>query len=284
MKPLDIGSLLDTSFRLYWRNLRTLAACAVVVAVPISLLTTAILALVDPDSFTRNQFDFSESATQELEFDGGTLAGYFGAAIVGMLGGLLVTAACLRAIATAYVGAAATWRESLAFALRRLPGLIWVTVLTMFAVVGGLLLCIVPGVWLYVMLALGPPALLLEELRGPAALRRSWELVKGRFWSVALALLVGVAVTGAAAFAFGMVRAAIVMATPDATVFNAVLQTAINIFTATFVQPVAAVILALVYFDARVRHDGLGTAGLARALGLPEPEGYRGFLPPRPPA
>ena len=56
------------------------------------------------------------------------------------------------------------------------------TILGGFISVLGLVLLIVPGVYLYVCFAVAMPVLLTEGLKGRHALGRSRRLVKGRFW------------------------------------------------------------------------------------------------------
>ena len=48
----------------------------------------------------------------------------------------------------------------------------------------GFLLLVVPGIYLAVRLALAEPLILAEEVAGFDAMRRSWDLTKGKFWRV----------------------------------------------------------------------------------------------------
>lgn len=60
---------------------------------------------------------------------------------------------------------------------------IWVGILQSLAVLGGTILLIIPGIWLAGRLAFANTVLLDEDARGTAALKRSSELVKGRWWA-----------------------------------------------------------------------------------------------------
>jgi len=62
-------------------------------------------------------------------------------------------------------------------------GRMWITrFLFGVAVIVGLLLLIIPGIFLAVRLGLGEAVVIAEGKSGPAALRRSYELTRGRFW------------------------------------------------------------------------------------------------------
>ncbi len=64
------------------------------------------------------------------------------------------------------------------------PQAVGTAVLAWLAVMAGLLLLILPGIYVAVRLTFTTYAL-LDERQGPvAALRRSWELTRGRFWSL----------------------------------------------------------------------------------------------------
>jgi hypothetical protein len=93
--------------------------------------------------------------------------------VIGLLAGvifLLGTGACFRALTEAWLGNEPDWRESLRFALRRTPALLWVTFLYFLAVMFGLVLLIIPGIWLSIAFAL---CFRSSSSSGSAAPRRS---------------------------------------------------------------------------------------------------------------
>jgi hypothetical protein len=57
-----------------------------------------------------------------------------------------------------------------------------VSVLVGLATVGGLILFIIPGIWIGVRLAVSIEALVVEGRCGTQAMGRSWELVGGHWW------------------------------------------------------------------------------------------------------
>jgi hypothetical protein len=75
-------------------------------------------------------------------------------------------------------------------------GRMWLTrFVTGVSLVVGFICLIIPGIYLLVRLAIVEPIAVCEHIYGPAAMRRSFELTKGRFWTVFLLGVVVVCVT-----------------------------------------------------------------------------------------
>jgi uncharacterized membrane protein len=87
-------------------------------------------------------------------------------------------------------GVAPTLGGVLRGALALYGPLLAVLLLFAVAVTGGLILLIIPGIWLSIRWYFGLQVVVVEGLRGMAALRRSGELVDGRWWRVFTTLLV----------------------------------------------------------------------------------------------
>lgn len=69
--------------------------------------------------------------------------------------------------------------------------MIWVHILTLFAVLGGSVLLFFPGLWLGVLFAFAPLLVVDSNVRGIKALAASAELVKGRWWPTFWRILAG---------------------------------------------------------------------------------------------
>lgn len=76
--------------------------------------------------------------------------------------------------------------------------LLWIAILEMLIVLGGLVLLIIPGIYFGVVLSFSTFTLIEEKHRGTAALNASRNLVKGRFWATLWRLLAGSLVFGLA--------------------------------------------------------------------------------------
>ena len=85
---------------------------------------------------------------------------------------------------------------AISHALRRLGPLLLATLIAATAILAGLTLLVVPGIVLAGFLTMVVPAMALEDLSVVDALRRSYRLVRGRWWpTVGFVTLVGLAGT-----------------------------------------------------------------------------------------
>ena len=303
LRPLGAGEILDAAIKVVRRHFRTLAMCVLVVAVPLAILDTLIRA-----STMDHPFDFSLNATgRSTELDAAQIGGTLASAVINFLLAAVTGAACFRAVGAGYLGSGTTWQESLAFAGRRLPSVLLVLLLVALATIGGVIACILPGIWLWVSLYLAEPALLFEDCRGRAALRRSFGLVKGRWWPTFGVLVVGAILVSVVQSAFALLVGVGLAAGDPSEIVSAVLITLVSIVGYTLSSPIQAAIVALVYFDLRVRKEGFDLQLLAQRIGAgpaiaepiapigypvappppqwppPDPGAGSGFLPPQPP-
>ncbi len=77
-----------------------------------------------------------------------------------------------------------TLKEAFTQARKFGPRVLWVSILTGLAVIGGLILLIIPGLIFAAWFSLAVFVAVEEDLKGMAALKRSKELVKGRVWEM----------------------------------------------------------------------------------------------------
>lgn len=155
--------------------------------------------------------------------------------------------------------------------LGMIPLLVWLepTVLTIGALLLGIVVAVVLGVWLYARTLLAVPALVIEELGVMAAVRRSFALTAGRrVWRVLglallLALLYSVAVQMLGGV-FGMVGTFAYVAILLVSNFEALMLgimvltvlTMLGAYIGTFLlAPFLAAGTAAVYADTRMRHE-----------------------------
>ena len=129
----------------------------------------------------------------------------------------------------------------------------------------GIVLLIVPGVWLGTIWGLALPALLVERTGVFGALGRSRALVRGRFWAVlgllVLAFLRDALQRGPDRGSAGAVAAA---AGADAEAAGAVAALVSGVASMAFAVPLATAMLFVMYVDQRVRSDGLTIARARR--------------------
>ena len=270
LRPLSLGEVLDVSIKICLAHWRTLLKTVLLVVVPVQIVSTIVNA-----DYTVSSFDFSASSAQTPEESLEELNQYLGGLAISTLLQVaavgLATAACFRAIAQAYLGEATDWRSSLSYALRHVPSLLWLGVLYVLGVMLGTLLLILPGIWLYVAWAFALPVLLVEGLRGAKALRRSFDLVKGRWWRTFGVIVVGFILAGIiGALVQGVFLIGIVVG-PDNDVLVLVLSAIAGVVGLAVSTPFQAALLTVVYFDLRVRKEGFDLELLARGIGADAP-------------
>ena len=131
-----------------------------------------------------------------------------------------------------------------------------VSVLVGLATVGGLILLVIPGIYIGVRLAVSIEALVVEGRRGTQAMGRSWELVGGHWWHAFGTLLV-------AWVLIGVVNALITAPFGDTGWFVQGLVAAV----ATVVTlPYGVLVGVLLYLDLRARKEALTIEALRADL------------------
>lgn len=275
LRPLGIGEILDAAVKLYRDNFLTLIKVVAVVVVPVQILGALIVASAAPGQEDLAPPGFEPTAPgQAPEVDpsivfvflGGTLL--FAALVAVAV--QLATAASLRAVGEAYLGGRPEWSASLRFAFRRIGPLLWILILSGVLMFVGFLLCVLPGIWLAVAWSVAIPAMLVEDRRGWEALKRSFGLVRHRWWPTFAALALGW-----------------IIVTLVSTVLGAVIQLPFGLIGGTFLTefftsaigdsvaqvlttPFVASVVAIIYFDLRVRKEGFDLELLAQRIGADE--------------
>ena len=282
LQPRGVGEMLGVTTKIGRARFGDLVKAVAVVIVPISILTAVTLLLVTPaeDPFGRlSDPEYAESITtgEQLaaEIDGGAIALMFaGVLLAGILSALaaqLATAATFKIVARAYLGLEQDWTDSLAFAGRRFWPIVWLQLIYGLLVSLGLLAFVVPGLYFAVAWTVAVPALLFENLRGRAALSRSRELVRGRWWPTLGLLAVVSIVTGIVATVIAMVVGAVIPANGELA--EAVAEGFANGIGGVVTMPFTAVAITVLFFDLLVRKEGFDTAELADSMGVPPPSG-----------
>src|SRR5215218_5750259 len=254
LRPLGIGEILDAGIKLFMRHWRPLVLSIVALILPVQILSALVTASVAPE-----QFDITSSQTgvdegEEAEF----LIGQGVIALLSVISVLLATAVCFKAVADAYLGVEPEWRRSLRFAVRRLGGLFGVALVGGFLVVLAPLALIVPGIWLFVMYSVSVPALLLERIGPMAALRRSFRLVRGRWWSTAGVLVVGYLLIGIVGALVTQLFLLVPSLAADGNTLAGALGSVVGGTVGSLLTtPYSAAVVTLLYFDLRVRKEGL---------------------------
>jgi hypothetical protein len=241
LPPRGIGEILSTAFQLYRRHWRTLLAIAAVVVVPLTLLQYGI-----GHWFRTHGQQLQEPAEVSTSFWAVASASLL-AALVGLLLYQVLTGAITRNIATEVTGQDLGLEQSYRFGFARLGPILVVSILVGLATILGLIVFIIPGMYIGVRLAVSIQALVVEDKRGTEAMRRSWDLVGGHWWHAAFTLLVAALITG-------LVNAVITAPFGAGAWFLQAVAAAV----ATIVTlPYGALVGVLLYLDLRARKERL---------------------------
>jgi hypothetical protein len=285
LRPLGVGEVLDAGIKLYLRHWKPLMICVVGIILPIQIVSALVVQSIDP-----NSIDFSFDSTSGGYND--ELAAYFVLELLAALGILFATAACFKAVADAWLGVEPDARRSLGFALRQMPRLVWLALVWFCGLAIAFLALFVPGIWLFVAWSLAVPALLFERVGASKALGRSFRLVRGRWWPILGGLLVAYLLTIIAGIFVSLVPATIVsVVAPDNDVANVLASIVGGTVSQLISTPYLAAVIALLYFDQRVRKEGFDLQLLAEGLGqprdpdapIPAPPAGRDVAPSPPP-
>jgi hypothetical protein len=276
LKPLDVGQTVDAALNLYTKNAVQLWQLVAIVIIPIEVIEVIVRRVTLPsDVFLLHGTLYTRGATSSTASNVALLV----VALLGLFGQLLATGAVFKLQLDAYLGKPHEIRESLefAFARHRLLSLLWVGIIATVMIVIGLILLVIPGIYLFVATSVAVPVLMLEGQKGMAAISRSINLVSRRWWSTFGRLLVGLIMYIVAVFVIGAIAGAIAHGTSNVTLFeviNGLVGTLITILLAPFI----AALITVIYIDLRVRKEGVDH-GVLLAGGPPG-----GAAPPPPPA
>ena len=260
LRPLDIGQTLDAAVNLYTKNATKLWTLVAIVIIPIQALVVIIRRVTLPSGvFVHNGSLYTFGSTSSSAYNIGLAL----AAVLGLFGYLLATGAVFKLQLDAYLARPHDIRESIdyAFAGHRLLSLLWLGIIATVMIAVGLILLIIPGIYLFVALAFALPVLMLEGLRGMGAISRSMSLVSGRWWPTFGRLLVGMILYIVAVFIIGVIGSAITHGVSSVSLYliiNGIVGIIISVFLAQFI----AALINVTYIDLRVRKEGIDQATL----------------------
>jgi hypothetical protein len=232
-RPRDAGALLRDSLVVYIRHFWTFLALGLLVVVPAELVVGGI----GMEQLTAG-YDESPSFA-EMAIPG---------AVSYLVVAPLITAICVYALQSVAAGGAPGAGEAVVKGFESFSPIFFAVVLAALGTLLGLLLLILPGIYLFVRWYFVPQAVVLGEARGAGALRTRGRLVEGSWWRtlglIALVSLIAVVI-------------ALLIASPfDAAAESAdrALWTLIGEIVASAVtQPFAALYSTLLYFDLKAR-------------------------------
>ncbi len=266
LRPLEIGDLLDETFRMYRRHFLLFAGISVVLSVPLaalSALTFGALGGVIQASDVGSAPDFSGAAFLVPVFAGAALVSL---ALVPFTYSAVTFAACESALGRP-VSAGGVLRG----VGRRYFGLLGYWLLYFGSLLVSLVLCVLPVVawiWVFVGWIAVTPAMFVEDASLGRAMGRSRLLVQGRWWRTFLLLfLLGLVfyVVRLGLTAFVQI-AQLLLDLVVSQYIAAAVASATGELVDALVNPVLQIAIVLVYFDLRVRREALDLFQMANQL------------------
>jgi hypothetical protein len=266
LRPLRVGEILDLAIKIYRARFSHMVKAVAAILLPVAVMTSLLQISANSTSFSTSGGSIDSPTT----VDGGDLAAFAVAigltAILTFIGGQLAAAATFKLVSGEYLSEEPDWHASLEVARQRLASLVWLAVLLGFFLILAFVACVVPAIYFYGAWSVAVPVLILEDLRGRKALKRSRQLVKGRWWPTMGVIVLSAILTGILqAIVSGVLVAVVAVAGND--VVDVITRGLAQATTSIFLGPFTATVLAVLYFDLRVRKEGFDLELLARRLG-----------------
>jgi hypothetical protein len=251
-----IGEILSTAFEIYKANAASLLMIVAIVVVPLTFISAFIGGVVfAPETETVTIFGESVETVSARTAGAAFLVFIVGIVIAVVISAVL-QAAIMRGAALGSIGDPVDVDASYKWGFARFGSVILISILVGLAVLGGLILLIIPGLIFAVMFSVSIPALVVENRRGTDAMSRSWNLVKGHFWHAVGVIVVAGIIAAVVSGIIGAIGGAL----GDNWFLSWIFQAIAQIITAPF----SAIVSVLLYLDLRARKEAL-TADALRA-------------------
>lgn len=276
LRPLTVGQILDRAVRLYRNHFRTFLAIVAIVQVPLGIVqlfnAIATWFINNNDSSTLLTGVAAIASLLSL-----------GVILIGVVANQIAATALARSVADVYLGRTTNFAAAYR-AVRPVLGNLIITLLIL-AVVGIALaiFALIPligwfpgaGMLIFFSWIVAPmmgPILILEKRAGFDLLRRAWDLARRRFWQVmgygvvlmlfVLGITLGpsLLLSYLVNFVWGGFEPATTpfdVPTMNVPIWGTLLQTVTTVTLQTVLLPVQLAAASVLYFDLRVRTEGL---------------------------
>src|SRR5438552_6692167 len=256
MRPMEIGDVLDETFRMYRRHFVLFAGISVILAIP----SAAIFGVAFASFFSILQQ--SSGGITDLSFVTPLLATLGAGLVVNLLILPFTMGAVMYAACESALGRPVTASGVFMGVLRRYFGLLGYWVLFVATGYLALALCVAPialWLWVFVLWIVVTPAMFVENIGLGAAMGRSRRLVEGRWWRTFLMLFLMFIIWYVVGIALGaFVQLAQFLLQLVVSPFIATgISLASSELVSALVNPVLQIAIVLIYFDLRVRKEGL---------------------------
>jgi hypothetical protein len=250
LRPMTVADILDGGIAVIKAAPRSVFVIAAAFVLPLELVT----AWVQRDSLADSGFTGALSAATSSSSSSGAGFTWVSVVLIAASGVVLslITGAVAYLISSWYGDRAPTAADALKAALRHAPALIGAWFVVHLAEAGAAVLLVVPAVFVMPLFLVTAPAVVIEHLGPWTAARRSWRLTRVRYGAVlGAALLIAVVSTvlTVALSGLGLVFSFLSFG----WIIDVICRAASSLVT----EPFVAAATTLVYFDLRLRAEGL---------------------------
>jgi len=232
-RPRELSDLLGDAIKLYFRNFATLFALALAIVAPVQLIVVGV-------GMEELTVSYRESAdTAELLIP---------TAVSFLVIAPLIAAATIHVLQELAAGNKPRATNALQVGLDLFAPVFLAVLLAGFAIAAGLALLIVPGIYIAVRLLFVPQAVVVDNARGPDALRLSWNLAQSFWWRIFGVILLANLI----AFLPGLLIVSPLEALAESA-DRQWISLAGMILTETLTAPFVALVSTLLFFDMRAR-------------------------------
>jgi hypothetical protein len=263
LHPMTLGDVMDGAFRLLKANLRTVLLVTAAFVVPVNVVVAFLQRDVLGGQGVLDVLN-DPSLAGPTTLSAGQLIGIGLSLLASLLVTPFVGGVLTRVVAASYLGEQLEPGPAIRATLRWFWALLLGFVCVHLLELAGLVACLV-GAWVpMTFFLLTTPAIVVEEIGPIQAMSRSASLVRPRFWpTLGIALLAGIM-----ASVLGNI-----LGTPFGLVAQFIglrngwpLLALGSIVPALITTPFVAIVSTLLYFDARIRQEGLDLQMMAANL------------------
>lgn len=275
LRPMDLGEILDRTFRLYRAHFMTFF---------LIMLAVQAISFLGSLTWQASLAPLQPSAGTALHLPGiSFFVALFLSTVVTFLAAQVGIGTLTTAVSSIYLGEPIGIGEAFRRVRPALGRLLGTTLLTSLIVVLGMVACIVPGFYFLLSYLLVSQVVVIEGLGPQAAMRRSSELMrkksdKGFFrnniMKASVILIIVFVLAAAAGTIVGLPFGIAQILTHDRSHPPSMLgpmhllQGTLTMIVQAGVSPIGTIAMILFYYDIRIRKEGFDLQMLASSLGV----------------
>ena len=256
LRPLSLGEILDRAFSLYRKNFVLfigISAIPQLLSLAVNLVTLMFRTPVSISLTPSTPPDFSRLLPHGQDLVLGLLAG-----IVAVVTLQLSQGGTVLAVSDLYLGRSTTIEASLRHAWEAFGTLFGLLVLSGLAILGGTILCVIPGIYLTCRWWACVPVALIEKRGARESLRRSFELTRGSAGRAFLIILLYFVLSLGVGLVLGSPAGLLLILNAKdpgmLRLVNALTQITSSIST-ILISPILLIATSVYYYDLRVRKE-----------------------------